>query len=199
MEVDGRVMPEHAVLELKTAHNTDGWGEPGTDEIPVYYRAQVLWQMDVLDVDVGHVAVLISGSDYREYTVLRDEKDIAVMREHGRRFMARIAAHDPPDVDSHSATMATLKRLHPDLDDTEAEIPPDIAAGYRRSCEMARKAKDVKARYEARLRQAMGRSRKATTDGAFVASRSIYPVAEHLVKAHTVDRLNPPRTKKEPS
>jgi hypothetical protein len=93
--------------------------------------------------------------------------------------------------------VATLRRLHPDLDDTEAEVPAHIAAGYRRACAMERTAKSAKRRYEALVRDAMGRSRKATTNGGFVASRSIYEVAEHAVKAHTVDRLNPPRAKKE--
>lgn len=186
-----------AVLELKTAHNADGWGDAGTDDIPVYYRAQVLWQMLVVDVQWAHVAVLIGGSDYREYTVLRDDKDIRVMVEHGRRFMAQLEQGDPPPLDSHSATLATVKRLHPDLDDTEADIPADIAAGYRRACEMERKAKTVKKRYEARLRDAMGRSRKATSNGAFIASRSIYDRAESITAAHTVDRLNPPRAKKD--
>lgn len=191
----GSLMP-HAVLELKTAHSADGWGEPGTADIPVYYRAQVLWQMAVVEVRVGFVAVLIGGSDYREYTVLRDEKDIAVMVEHGRRFMARIAAGDPPPLEDHHATLATVKRLHPDLDDTEAEISGDVAAGYARACRMATVAARAKKRYEIALRAQMGRARKATSNGAFVASRSIYDVAEHAVATHTVDRLNPPRGKK---
>ena len=191
--------PTSRVLELKTAHSADGWGEPGTSDIPVHYRAQVQWQMAVVDVEWADLAVLIGGSDYREYTVLRDEKDIAVMVEAGRRFMARIEAGDPPPLDDHHATLATVKRLHPDLDDTEAQIPPDIAAGYRRACAMERTAKRVKARYETRLRDAMGRARRATSGGTFVASRSIYEVDGHTVKAHTVDRLNPARAKKEPS
>jgi putative phage-type endonuclease len=186
----------HGLLELKTAHSADGWGEPGTADIPVQYRAQVLWQMAVCDVEWADLAVLIGGSDYREYTVFRDEKDIAVMVEAGRRFMARIEAGDPPPLDDHHATLATVKRLHPDLDDTEATIPADIAAGYRRACAMERTAKRVKARYETRLRDAMGRARRATSDGTFVASRSIYEVDEHTVKAHTVDRLNPARARK---
>jgi len=197
--VDKPTLNIHGLLELKTAHSADGWGEPGTSDIPVYYRAQVLWQMAVVDVEWADLAVLIGGSDYREYTVFRDEKDIAVMVEAGRRFMARIEAGDPPPLDDHHATLATVKRLHPDLDDTEAQIPPDIAAGYRRACAMERTAKRVKARYETRLRDAMGRARRATSGGTFVASRSIYEVDEHTVKAHTVDRLNPARAKKEPS
>jgi len=187
------------VLELKTAHSADGWGEPGTAEVPVHYRAQVLWQMSAVGVNFADLAVLIGGSDYREYTVRLDTADLNVMIEHGRRFMARIADGDPPPIDDHAATLATVKRLHPDLDDAEVEVDARIANHYRRACEMDRKAGALKKRYEALLRAEMGRARKATCAGQFVASRSVYEVAEHTVKAHTVDRLNPPRTKKEPS
>ena len=37
-----------AVLEAKTSATYDGWGDDGTDEIPVHYRCQALWQMDVM-------------------------------------------------------------------------------------------------------------------------------------------------------
>jgi putative phage-type endonuclease len=190
---------DHAVLELKTAHSADGWGEPFSDDVPVHYRAQVQWQMLCVDVVYATIAVLIGGSDYREYTVLRDDRDLRVMVEHGRRFMARIANGDPPPIDDHAATLATVKRLHPDLDDNEVEVDSRIANHYRRACEMDRKAGALKKRYEALLRAEMGRARKATCAGQFVASRSLYEVGEHTVKAHTVDRLNPPRTKKESS
>jgi len=185
-----------AVLELKyVAQSWDGWGDAGTDEIPVHYRAQVQWQCDVVDVDTWYLAAL-GPAGFREYHGRRDEKDLRVMREYGRRFMARLEAGAPPPIDDHSATLATVKRLHPDVDDTEAEVPADVAAGYRRACAMERTAKSVKKRYEALLRDQMGRARKATTGGSFVASRSVYEVAEHTVKTHTVDRLNPPRSKK---
>jgi putative phage-type endonuclease len=188
--------PAIGLLETKCAHSGDGWGEPGTSQIPVNYRAQVLWQMAVTGLYWADVAVLVAGSDYREYTVLRDERDIAVMVEAGRRFMARLEAGEPPPIDDHHATLATVKRLHPDLDDTEVEVSQRLATGYRRACEMARKAKAVKARYEALLRAEMGRARKATHDGEFVASRSIYTVAAHPVREQRVDRLNPPRGRK---
>lgn len=186
----------YAVLECKYVASTwDGWGAPDTDDIPVYYRPQVLWQCDVVGVDEWYLAALGPGG-FRQYHGRRDDKDIRVMVEYGRRFMARLQAGDPPPLDDHSATLAMVKRLHSNLDDTEAEVPADIAAGYRRACVMERTAKSVKKRYETLLRAEMGRSRKATTGGNFVASRSVYDVAEHAVKAHTVDRLNPPRSTK---
>lgn len=191
--------PPLAVLECKyIAVSWDGWGDPDSDDIPVHYRAQVQWQCDVLGVDTWYLAALGPGG-FRQYHGRRDEKDLKVMVEYGRRFMARLDAGDPPPLDDHTATLATVKRLHPDLDDEPVEVPASIATAYRRACAMERKAKALKTRYETRLRAEMGRARKATHNGSFVASRSIYDVAEHTVKAHTVDRLNPPRAKKDTS
>jgi len=186
-----------AVLECKWTGSWDGWGEQETDDIPVHYRAQVQQQCDVMDVADWFLAVL-GPSGFRLYRGRRDERDLTTMRERGRRFMANLDAGVAPPLDEHHATLTTVKRLHPDLDDTTAEISDLLAAGYRRACDMHRTAKGLKARYEIALRAEMGASRTAVTpDGEFVASRSIYDVAEHTVQAHRVDRLNPPRTKKE--
>lgn len=191
----GGVCGPMAVLECKWTGSWDGWGTEDTDDIPVYYRTQVLWQCDVVGVDEWHLAAL-GPSGFRSYRGRVDEKDLVMMREAGRRFMARLEAGEPPGLDEHSATIAILKRLHPGLDDTEVDISDDIAAGYRRACEMRRKADTLKDRYEARLRAAMGRSRRAVHGDQFIASRSIYDVAESTRRAYTVDRLNPARSPK---
>jgi putative phage-type endonuclease len=186
-----------AVLELKTAHSAhDGWGEPGTDQIPVHYRAQLLWQMLVTGAPAGEVAVLIGGSDYREYAVHRDEKDIRVMVEAGRRFMARVAAGDPPPIDDHHATLTALKRVHADVEDVDAEVPESVAAGYARACEMERKAKAVKKRYEVQMLAAMGAAKRATVGGRKVATRVIADVAGYTVDAHRKDYLLATKGKK---
>ena len=200
-----------AVLECKWTGSWDGWGDAGTDDIPVYYRAQVLWQIDVLGVNEGHLAVLGPGG-FRAYgPIRRDEQDLTVMREAARRFLDRLAASDAPDVDEHSATLATLKRLHPDLVDAEAEISPATAAGYRRARALKSAAERLCARFEARLRAEMGANRVAMHDGSKVASRSIYDtdridskrlreeqpdIAAAYTNTSTTDRLTPARSKK---
>lgn len=202
--------PPLAVLECKWTGSWDGWGDPGTDDIPIYYRAQVLWQCDVLGVDEWHLAAL-GPSGFRAYQGRRDERDLAVMREHGRRFMDRLTAGDPPDVDEHTATLAALKRLHPDLVDEEAEISPATAAGYQRARALKAAAGRLADRFEARLRAELGPNRVAVHDGAKVATRSIYDttrldttrlkaelpdVAAEYASTSTTDRLTPARSKR---
>lgn len=122
----------NALLEVKwVAYSWDGWGEPGTDDIPVQYRAQALWQLDVLGVDEVHVAALGPGG-FRAYgPIRRDEKDLRVMRAAGAAFHARLQAGDPPDIDGHTATLAALKKLHPSVEDRDVDVPVDFAEGYR--------------------------------------------------------------------
>ncbi|MCK5602613.1 YqaJ viral recombinase family protein [Candidatus Pacearchaeota archaeon] len=65
---DGRL------IEIKTARFPDGWGEPGTDEIPQMYLIQVQHCMIVTGLQVADVPVLISGQDYRKYIVEEDRE-----------------------------------------------------------------------------------------------------------------------------
>jgi putative phage-type endonuclease len=198
-----------SLLECKwVAYSWDGWGEPGTEEIPVYYRAQCLWQADVLGVDEVHVAALGPGG-FRAYLVRRDETDLAVMREAGAEFVRRLDDRDPPDLDSHAATLATLKRLHPAVGEGDVEVPAELAEAYR----IARAdRKDAEARIdrcEAEIRAALGGTyRRAVCGGKPVASRSVFDVrridvdllrterpdvAEQYVTKSTTDRLTPGR------
>jgi putative phage-type endonuclease len=189
--------PAHAVLECKWTGSWNGWGDPGGDDIPVYYRAQVQWQCDVMDVDEWHLAVL-GPSGFRAYQGRRDETDLRMMREAGRRFMQQIENDDPPGVDEHAATLSTLKKLHPDLDDRAQEVDPATAAGYRRARALKTHATALCDRYEARLRAAMGDAKRAVCDGQTVATRVISDIAERTqtVAAHRRDYLLAPREKK---
>ena len=63
------------VLEIKTAgfRVADDWAEG----VPLYYQTQVQHYLSVTGRKFADVAVLIGGSDYREYRIERDEEDIA--------------------------------------------------------------------------------------------------------------------------
>jgi putative phage-type endonuclease len=192
--------PALSVLECKyQPYGWDGWGEPGTDEIPVYYRAQCLQQIDVMEVEDAQVAAW-HGAEFRHYVVRRDEKDLRVMRIAGRDFMDRIANGDPPPIDGHTATIATLKQLHPSIEDVDIGVPAEFAEGYRRARRLAARVDAVKDRYEARARQLLGTGRRLMCNGHLVCSRSIYDqsgdTAELLSldgEESLVDRLNPGR------
>lgn len=179
----------------------DGWGEPGTDDIPVYYRAQGLQQADVLEVDEVHFAAW-HGADFRLYRVRRDEKDLRMMRVAGERFMTRLAEGDPPELDGHPATIRALKNIHPSIEDRDIDVPVEFAEGYRRARALVHRASDVLDRYEARARETLGPARRLLCNGHLVCSRSVYDQSGDMVELDsldtdppTVDRLNPGRAK----
>ncbi len=192
-----------SLLECKwVAHSWDGWGEPGTDDIPVYYRAQALWQLDVLGVEEVHFAVLGPGG-FRAYgPIRRDETDLRGMRHAGATFHARLESGDAPDLDGHAATLATLSRLHPSLGVGDVEVPVELAETYRRARALKKRTEAVIDRCEARIRDALGSDfNRAVVGKKLVASRSVYErTSADEDELHALDdgypitdRLNPGR------
>lgn len=179
-----------AVVEAKTGAWASEWGEDGTDDIPVHYRCQVLWQMDTLGLNTAYVPVAL-GDQYREYVVEYDEAEVLILREAGERFVASLVDNRQPDIDESSSTLRRLKRLHPSVIDGEVEVPAHIVAQYR-AAKRLRDAAEARMRLnESRLRAALGDHHVATVDGRKVASRSVYDVRERTqtVSAHTVNRV----------
>lgn len=194
----------YAALECKTDDGSGEWGEPGTDEIPVHYRAQVLWQMDVLGVETAYVACLrIRQWDVRVYELALDDAaraDLDLMRGEACGFLDRVGAGDEPPVDWRPATLDALKTLHPSIDGTTAGIGPRLADCYEAACRNYKHWERRKKLYEARIRQAAGSSRYIVRLGPAqipVARRDVYDVREHTRKASTVDKLVPVPPKQE--
>lgn len=195
-----------AVLECKTDNSHDGWGDDGSDEIPVHYRCQVLWQMDVLGVSTGFVACLFLHSrQFRVYELTMNdqaEADLTLMRCEAQIFRQRIANNRPPEVDWRPATADALRRIHPMLDPgVTMTIPASLTRWYRAACRDLKDAERRKALYSNRIRDILGTGRYANSpDGLPVARRDVYDVAAKTIerKAITVDKLVP-ITPKEPS
>jgi putative phage-type endonuclease len=184
-----------AVLECKKWNTYQGWGEHGSDDIPVHFRCQVLWQCDVLGVDSWFLAVLFTHADkFRVYEGVIDtaaEHDLDLMRQAGAEFRARVLLGNPPDADWRPATTDALKTLHPDLDDTEAAIPVKLAARYRAACRAYKTAERRKRLAVNQIRERSGTARTITAGGQIIATRQVYDVKEHVVKQSHVDKLVP--------
>lgn len=162
---------EGELYEGKTAFNDDGWGEPGTDEIPVYYRTQCLWYLDVFGLRRCHVAVLISGSDYREYLVERSPDEVQIMLDAAREFLDTLERGERPDIDEHDATYQIVREMHPEIDDVKVDIPGHIAIPYLDALDAHKAAAAEKQRTAAMLADFMGTARRAYFDGEQIAMR----------------------------
>jgi putative phage-type endonuclease len=188
-----------AAWEGKTTGSYDGWGMSGTDEVPVYYRAQALWQMDTLGVRRTYLSCLfLQAKQTRHYVIDYHQADVDVMRLAAQEFVARLTEGVPPPVDGSDSARKALKQLHRTVvADVKATIPQDIADEYRAACHALADAKDRRDALENRVRELMGDAKTVVDPtGRKVCTRSVYEVAASVREAYTVDKLNPPRRPK---
>ncbi|MFI6530469.1 YqaJ viral recombinase family protein [Streptomyces uncialis] len=175
-----------AVLEIKTSPFGDDWGPSGTDEIPVHYRCQILWQQDTLGLTApAHLAVLIGGWDYREYTVEYDEGDARTLRRAAEAFLDEVEHGIRPPIDGSDATYQTI-RVQPDgLTDTDVQVPAEDAAAYEAAQAGARKAADELQRTRGVLLDHIGTGRRAVVGERRIAYRTVRNGETHSLHPYT--------------
>lgn len=159
------------VIEAKCSAYGDGYGEPGTDQIPVYYRCQVLWYLDVLGLQRADLAVLVGGNDYCEYTIWFDETEAQILRSAAVEFLDTLANGVLPDVDAHGATYQAIREIHPDIDGTDVDLDDHTAETYIRARRAVRAAEEAEQLAKNRLADAMGNAKRALWDGQPIATR----------------------------
>lgn len=178
---DRLAYPGRIPVEIKYSPHGDEWGPSGSDEIPIYYRCQVMQQLDVLDAEFGYVAAVVGGS-YREYVIRYDATDAELLRKEGAAFMASLADGTPPDLDTSTHTYQAVRALHPDIDDREVEIDDQLAADYRAAVDQARDAAEHERQVKARLLDVLGTGKHAVTaDGERIAYRKPHRTGVALV------------------
>lgn len=127
---EGRAWRLPYIVEAKTSRAGADFGEPGTDEIPRYYKAQTIVQAACSGAPVVHVAVLIAGSSPRNYVVEPTKEQIEAVIGAGVEFWND---HVLADVEPE-ASEDYLRRKHP-IDDGEDLVATDadiqIAERYR--------------------------------------------------------------------
>lgn len=96
--VDGLIPSLNAVLEIKTTAgwNAQEWGEPGTDVIPLAYRAQVAHYCLTTGAEKAIIAVLIGGNDYREYIYTPNESVTKIILNSAKTFWDCVVTRTPP-------------------------------------------------------------------------------------------------------
>ena len=101
------------VLEVKTANQWTrrDWGEPGTDQVPVFYVAQCQWMLAITRFTRCDVAALIGVDDFRIFTIEADvplQQRLIVL---AREFWQRVQDGRPPEPTS-TEDMALLFPQH---------------------------------------------------------------------------------------
>lgn len=190
------------IVEIKTTRFGDEWGHSGGDIVPPYYLTQLLWYCDIMSAGVGWLAVLIGGSDYREYRfeVSEHADEIATIRAMTRAFWESLQAGDAPDIDASNSTYQVLREMHPDIDGSSIEIEPAMATDAVTAITMAASAERALRLSKSLLLDVMGPAKTATVAGKTIAVRQATKrgdawgkpfikfdkhAADHLAAAHT--------------
>lgn len=182
-----------SVLECKTSPMGDGYGPTDTDQVPPHVRCQAIWYGDVLEVPRAHVACLIGGCDYREYTIEWDDDEAELLRTAARIFLDDIANDVRPDIDAHTATWSATRELHPDIEPVEHELDGRLARRYIAARAALADAETEHAEARALVFDAMGSARTAVWDGQKVATRQAKGDGlPYLVAARTLPSLTTP-------
>lgn len=180
-------------LEIKWSPNGEGWSrEP--EGIPVGYRCQVQWQLDVMGAPFAFLAAIVGG-EYREYRIAYDPTDVEVLRKAGQEFMDSLERGEAPDIDATGHTHQVLRELHPDIDGEAVEIPRSLANDYRYALLDEHEAKALARVMKSRMLNAMGTARYAACDGETIARRQ--PGRGGAISLHEVHPPKEPKTIKE--
>lgn len=161
------------LFEAKTARDAEGWGEQGTAQIPVHYRAQCVHYMDVTGARRCWVGVLIAGSEYREYVVDYDPADALMQRQAGAEFMRTLAAEERPPIDGHSATYQAIREIPEGLDPIDIEITTELRDRFYAAQDAAWTAEDELTACKGELLDAIGTGQRAVCERDRIATRTV--------------------------
>lgn len=189
---------EVRLLQAKTDAGDEEWGEPGTDEIPVYYRAQVQWEMFVTGARVCHLSFLTAYLEFREYIVPFDQADVDRLVPAADEFMCSLpggSRPQRPNLDDHSATYQVVRELNPDCSG-DLDIDQPLA---ERFCTAQHRVKEAKATEQAartELADVMGSYKRALFLGKPIAVRQCKPGGlPYLVAGRNLPRFDDPTEK----
>jgi putative phage-type endonuclease len=99
----------YAVVEAKTTGSYEGWGEEGTDEVPVEYIVQTQVQMAVTGLSIAWIPVLIGRADFRIYKIQKDADLINKIIEREVRFWDLVQTRTMPE----PKTLSDLSLAYP--------------------------------------------------------------------------------------
>lgn len=144
------ITDDRRLYEGKTARYPDGWGEPGTDEVPQHYLIQVQHNLMVMGLDVADLAVLIGGQDFRIYEIPADRELQEAILDGEADFWRHVERGEPPPVDCDApGAIAVLKKLYPGTNGQVIEATEDLEHWRRVLEEAAGNEKTYKGAVEA--------------------------------------------------
>lgn len=174
--VDRRRKGDGLVVELKTTLAFgDGWGQPGTDAVPLDYYVQVQHQLGVLGARLADLAALdVTAWELRVYRVAFDPAVFDWLTDaEGRFWREHVQARVPPGPE-WVRQFAELPPVFPKRELTTA-LPADADELLARRAELMIVLDDAEAekkRLDTLIHGMMGEGYRGTTPGGWKVTRS---------------------------
>lgn len=161
LDLELRIDGEEVNGEMKTVHPfaAKDWGEPETDEIPIYYAAQVMHGLMIKPRRRAIVAALIGADDLRIHFLDRDDETIAGIRAREIEFWQRIQSGNAPD----PTEPVDVKWLYQRDGGTAIEADDELALLCQQLKDMKADAKTLDGRIELLATQIKARMGTAAT------------------------------------
>lgn len=159
-------------VEVKKSRSLEEWGDDGTGVVPQDYAAQVMTQMLITGWHGQADLVLWPQFGMPRIYVIEWDQDVADwIVEQCVAWTESLAAKEPPPLDDSVSCYEAIRRLHPDIDGSEVEVPPELARGvldWHRESEGAEKRLRG---HKTELLELMGNAKTAVCDGIKIAGR----------------------------
>lgn len=112
---DGIVAADGGV-DFKTTGHRNGWGQPGTDEVPEWIHTQADWYMGLTDAEWWDIAVLFFSPrrEFAIYRIPRNQELIDNLIQAGKDFWENhVIPQIPPPIDASEGSKKLLNYLYP--------------------------------------------------------------------------------------
>lgn len=195
---------ETVFVEAKSiARDGNGeWGKPGTDQIPLYYFVQVIWQMHMTHhaegTKVTRTYVVKHGpwiDQYDVYPIDYDPQVAGMITAKAHEFWQSIKNPEGcPEPSDMVGEHQKFSKIHADIEpDFDWEISEELAADYLTAKGDKKQAQAREDGAKARILKAMGTARTATCNGVTIGYRrptkngvSFYPPQKNITLAHII-------------
>lgn len=164
----GKAKRGSKIVECKSSLIKDGWGEPGTDQVPPAVTIQVHHQMVCAESDFAYVAHIGERMEFSLYHVPIDPNIARRVQEYAKWWWEKyIEGDDEPPTTPTDATMAWFENMDRE-DQLEIEIDDAIIGEYEHADQLAKAIDERKKHARLALLRALGDASKGVGDGRYV-------------------------------
>jgi putative phage-type endonuclease len=149
------------IIEVKFSR--DYW-----TEVPQHYRAQVLWYMNVFNIQEA-VLVALAGSSYQEFNVEWDSFEASSLVAAAYRFRESVLNNKMPDWDGSNSTFETIRAMNPKIEDGEEHLD-ELGLHYFEALNEFEQADKKLTELKSRVLAAMGGKKKGIVYGEHAIS-----------------------------